>query len=317
MGAREAPLRRPGGGPQGPRRRVSPGPHFTASELAAATGGRWIGGAARRRRGRLHRHPGHRRRAAPSWRCAASASTGTTSSPRRRGRAPPARWWPADRAACGARRARRSSRSTTRSRALGAIARLHRRRFPIPVVGVTGSNGKTTTREMIAAILATRGPVLKTEGNLNNEVGVPLTLLRLAPEHTRGGDRDGDEPPRARSRRLTAIAEPRVGVVTNAFAGPPGGARHASTAWPTPRASSTGAPRRRRGGRQRRRPAHAAQGPQVGAPRPHLRRRAAPRRRRGGARRPRRRTRRAALPARHRHQGGRGARSRWWASTTR
>jgi len=100
--------------------------------------------------------------------------------------------------------------------ALGAVARLHRLRFPIPVVGVTGSNGKTTTREMIAAILATRGPVLKTEGNLNNEVGVPLTLLRLAPAHAAAVIEMGMNH-RGEIGRLTAIAEPRVGVVTNAF----------------------------------------------------------------------------------------------------
>src|SRR5574337_212585 len=69
--------------------------------------------------------------------------------------------------------------------ALGLLARYHRRRFAIPVVGVTGSNGKTTTREMIGLILRTRGPALKTEGNLNNEIGVPLTLLGLRPEHER------------------------------------------------------------------------------------------------------------------------------------
>jgi len=81
---------------------------------------------------------------------------------------------------------------------------------------VTGSNGKTTTREMIAAILATRGPVLKTEGNLNNEVGVPLTLLRLAPGHTAAVIEMGMNH-RGEIGRLTAITEPRVGVVTNAF----------------------------------------------------------------------------------------------------
>jgi len=99
--------------------------------------------------------------------------------------------------------------------ALGAIARFHRRRFRIPVVGVTGSNGKTTTREMIAAILATRGPVLKTEGNLNNEVGVPLTLFGLGPEHRAaviemGMNHAGE------IARVAAIAEPYVGVVTMA-----------------------------------------------------------------------------------------------------
>jgi UDP-N-acetylmuramoyl-tripeptide--D-alanyl-D-alanine ligase len=99
---------------------------------------------------------------------------------------------------------------------LGALARFHRLRFRIPLVAVTGSNGKTTTREMIAAILATRGPVLKSEGNLNNEVGVPLTLLRLAPEHTAAVVEMGMSHP-GEIARLAAIAEPGVGVVTNAF----------------------------------------------------------------------------------------------------
>jgi UDP-N-acetylmuramoyl-tripeptide--D-alanyl-D-alanine ligase len=99
--------------------------------------------------------------------------------------------------------------------ALGAIANHHRRRFRIPVVGVTGSNGKTTTREMIASILATRGRVLRTDGNLNNEVGVPLTLLRLAPGHAAaviemGMNHAGE------IARVAAFAEPYVGVVTNA-----------------------------------------------------------------------------------------------------
>ena len=80
--------------------------------------------------------------------------------------------------------------------ALGAIARHHRRRFSLPVVAVTGSNGKTTTREMIAAILGTLGPVLRNEGNLNNEVGVPLTLLRPLPGPPLRRHRDGDESPR-------------------------------------------------------------------------------------------------------------------------
>ena len=101
--------------------------------------------------------------------------------------------------------------------ALGMLARFHRRRFAIPVVGVTGSNGKTTTREMLGLVLRTRGPALKTEGNLNNEVGVPLTLFGLSAEHERavlemGMNHAGE------IARLAAIAEPQVGVVT--MAGP-------------------------------------------------------------------------------------------------
>ncbi len=101
-------------------------------------------------------------------------------------------------------------------RALGALARHHRLRFRIPVVGVTGSNGKTTTRQMIAGILSTRGPVLASEGNLNNEVGVPLTLLRLGPEHEAAVIEMGMSA-RGEIARLAALAEPRVGVVTNAL----------------------------------------------------------------------------------------------------
>ncbi|HZY01922.1 MAG TPA: UDP-N-acetylmuramoyl-tripeptide--D-alanyl-D-alanine ligase [Anaeromyxobacteraceae bacterium] len=99
--------------------------------------------------------------------------------------------------------------------ALGALARHHRRRFRVPLVAVTGSNGKTTTREMVAAILATRGKVLKSEGNLNNEVGVPLTLLGLGPEHEAAVVEMGMNHP-GEIARLCAIAEPQVGVVTNA-----------------------------------------------------------------------------------------------------
>jgi UDP-N-acetylmuramoyl-tripeptide--D-alanyl-D-alanine ligase len=68
--------------------------------------------------------------------------------------------------------------------ALQEMAYWHRRQFAIPVVGITGSNGKTTTKEMLAGILQQQGPVLKNEGNLNNHIGVPLTLLRLNASHT-------------------------------------------------------------------------------------------------------------------------------------
>jgi UDP-N-acetylmuramoyl-tripeptide--D-alanyl-D-alanine ligase len=101
--------------------------------------------------------------------------------------------------------------------ALGALAGHHRRRFTLPVVGVTGSNGKTTTREMIAAILAERGPVLKTEGNLNNEIGVPLTLFGLDHHHQAAVIEMGMNHP-GEIARLAAMAAPQVGVVTNAAA---------------------------------------------------------------------------------------------------
>lgn len=97
--------------------------------------------------------------------------------------------------------------------ALGRIARHHRRRFSIPLGAITGSNGKTTTKEMIGAILATRGPALKTEGNLNNEVGVPLTLLRLDPSHTGAIIEMGMNHP-GELARLSAFTEPQVAEIT-------------------------------------------------------------------------------------------------------
>lgn len=97
--------------------------------------------------------------------------------------------------------------------ALGDLARFHRLRFKKPVGAVTGSNGKTTTKELIAAILETRGPALKTHGNLNNEVGVPLTLFGLEPRHVAaivemGMNHLGE------IARLTDIARPDAGLIT-------------------------------------------------------------------------------------------------------
>ena len=68
-------------------------------------------------------------------------------------------------------------------RALQEISFLHRKKFSLPMVGITGSNGKTTTKEMAAGILKQKGPVLKNEGNLNNHIGVPLTLMKLTKDH--------------------------------------------------------------------------------------------------------------------------------------
>jgi UDP-N-acetylmuramoyl-tripeptide--D-alanyl-D-alanine ligase len=84
----------------------------------------------------------------------------------------------------------------------------------IPVVAITGSTGKTTTREMTAALLATRGPILKSEGNLNNQYGLPLTLLKLGAEHEAavlelGMSAAGE------LRVLSKIALPDVAVITN------------------------------------------------------------------------------------------------------
>jgi UDP-N-acetylmuramoyl-tripeptide--D-alanyl-D-alanine ligase len=100
------------------------------------------------------------------------------------------------------------------TRALGALAAGHRARFHGPLVAITGSNGKTTTKEMCAAILATSAPCLKTEGNLNNEFGLPLTLLRRSDADRSvvveiGMNHRGEIAP------LAAIAKPTVAVVTN------------------------------------------------------------------------------------------------------
>lgn len=100
-------------------------------------------------------------------------------------------------------------------RGLGQLAEAWRLRFDLPVVAVTGSNGKTTVKEMITAALAQAGAVLATRGNLNNDIGVPLTLLRLGDEHRfavieMGANHAGE------IAYLTALAHPQVAVITNA-----------------------------------------------------------------------------------------------------
>ncbi len=99
------------------------------------------------------------------------------------------------------------------TRGLSDLARRVRRAAGVPVVGVTGSIGKTTTKDMTAHLLSTRGPVLKTEGNLNNQYGLPLTLLRLAPEHTAAVVELGMSAP-GEIRALAALAEPDVATIT-------------------------------------------------------------------------------------------------------
>jgi len=101
--------------------------------------------------------------------------------------------------------------------ALASFGALWRRQFRIPVVGVTGSNGKTTTKELTGAILDVRGPCLVTRGNLNNHIGVPLTLCRLEPRHASavvemGANHAGE------IAHLCSLAQPSVGLVTNAGA---------------------------------------------------------------------------------------------------
>jgi len=100
------------------------------------------------------------------------------------------------------------------TQALGALAAAHRALFSGPVVAITGSNGKTTTKEMCAAILGLRAPCLKTQGNLNNQFGVPLTLLRRS-EADRSVVVEIGMNHRGEIAPLAAIAKPGVAVVTN------------------------------------------------------------------------------------------------------
>ena len=94
------------------------------------------------------------------------------------------------------------------------LAREHRRQFDIPVIGITGTNGKTTTKELVAAVLSQKYNVLYTQGNFNNDVGVPKTLFRLTKEHEMaviemGASHPGD------IKTLVETAEPTCGLITN------------------------------------------------------------------------------------------------------
>ena len=100
-------------------------------------------------------------------------------------------------------------------KALGRLAGHWRRRFSMPLVAVTGSNGKTTAKEMLGQILAVNAPALVTRGNLNNDIGVPLTLLRLRQEHRSAVIEMGMNHP-GEIRYLTEIAAPTIAMITNA-----------------------------------------------------------------------------------------------------
>jgi len=100
------------------------------------------------------------------------------------------------------------------TQALGALAAFRRRQVQIPVVAITGSNGKTTTRQMTAQVIAQRFKTLATEGNLNNEIGLPLTLFRLTAEHQAAVLELGMNHP-GEMDRLGAICRPTIGLITN------------------------------------------------------------------------------------------------------
>jgi len=99
--------------------------------------------------------------------------------------------------------------------ALGKLAAHWRLQFQIPFVAVTGSNGKTTVKEMVAAILRTCGETLMTQGNLNNDIGVPLTLFRLSSEHRYAVVELGANHP-GEIAYLTRLVRPDVAIVNNA-----------------------------------------------------------------------------------------------------
>lgn len=101
-------------------------------------------------------------------------------------------------------------------RALGDLAAAYRQRFDMPTIAVTGSNGKTTVKEMLGTILERTGPGLKTEGNLNNLIGLPQMLLRLQPEHRWAVLEMGMSEP-GEIDRLAEMAAPQVGIVLNAL----------------------------------------------------------------------------------------------------
>ncbi len=99
-------------------------------------------------------------------------------------------------------------------RALGDIAHSWREKHPIPLIAVAGSNGKTTTKEIIATLLEGSFRILKTLGNLNNLVGLPLTLLNLRTDHNMAVVEMGMNM-KGEIRRMTEIANPDVGLITN------------------------------------------------------------------------------------------------------
>ena len=99
-------------------------------------------------------------------------------------------------------------------KALQELAKYHREKLGLPIIGITGTNGKTTTKELVSAVLSKKYNIIFTQGNFNNQLGVPLTLLRIKPETElavveMGASHPGD------IDELTNIGEPNYGIITN------------------------------------------------------------------------------------------------------
>lgn len=101
---------------------------------------------------------------------------------------------------------------------LQQLAHYHREQFKIPVIEVTGTNGKTTTKELMACVLSKKYNVLYTQGNFNNHIGVPKTLLRLTAEHTMAVIETGANHP-GEIKTLAEIVDPDFGIITNVGVG--------------------------------------------------------------------------------------------------
>jgi UDP-N-acetylmuramoyl-tripeptide--D-alanyl-D-alanine ligase len=98
--------------------------------------------------------------------------------------------------------------------ALQQLANHHRKQLNIPIIGITGSNGKTTTKELVHAVLSKKYNTQYTQGNLNNHIGVPLTLLSITPQHEMAGVEMGANH-HLEIDMLCRIAEPNFGIITN------------------------------------------------------------------------------------------------------
>ncbi len=105
-------------------------------------------------------------------------------------------------------------RVTNTLQALQKIAAAYRATLPLQVVAITGSNGKTSTKDFTAAVLSAKHRVIKTDGNFNNHIGLPLTLLRASAEHTAGVFEIGMNHP-GEIAPLAAMARPRIAIITN------------------------------------------------------------------------------------------------------